>query len=453
MIRPSHLCQRFGFVVLLSLVGVFAFWIVFAAQANRQELRTTAEVALRKPTGYPQLVFSKTLPMMNGEMCQWVPTRASTSLVVALRQEQMAAGEAAPALDEERTAVDADRAPVRVIRDTYPTYSAIAVDTNSNEVYLQDENLFGFKVFNRLDNTSPTASFTEPKRMVGGFKTKMEFNCSLYVDPKSGDVYSVTNDTVDTLTIFAREARGNVPPKRDLSTPHRTWGIAVDEEAEELFLTVQYPPKVVVYRKMAKGEEKPLRTLEGENTKLEDAHGIALDTKNQWMFVANHGNASNSSVPGSGKFQPPSIAVYSLKASGDTPPLRIIAGPKTRLNWPAAMYSDQERGDLYVANDGDDSILVFRTTDSGNVTPTRVVQGSRTSIKNPTGIFVDLKNNELWVSNMGNHSATVFQRTANGNVAPLRTIRSAPLGKVALAIGNPGAVGYDSKREEILVPN
>jgi hypothetical protein len=32
-------------------------------------------------------------------------------------------------------------------------------------------------------------------------------------------------------------------------------------------------------------------------------------------------------------------------------------------------------------------------------------------------------------------------------------IRSAPAEKVALAIGNPGAVGYDSKREEILVPN
>jgi len=38
-------------------------------------------------------------------------------------------------------------------------------------------------------------------------------------------------------------------------------------------------------------------------------------------------------------------------------------------------------------------------------------------------------------------------------VPPLRTIRSAPLGKQALAIGNPGAVAYDTKRDEILVPN
>ena len=54
---------------------------------------------------------------------------------------------------------------------------------------------------------------------------------------------------------------------------------------------------------------------------------------------------------------------------------------------------------------------------------------------------------------MGNHSATVYARTAAGDVAPLRTIRSAPRGKKADMIGNPGAAAYDSKREEILVPN
>ena len=54
---------------------------------------------------------------------------------------------------------------------------------------------------------------------------------------------------------------------------------------------------------------------------------------------------------------------------------------------------------------------------------------------------------------MGNHSATVYPRAANGDVTPLRTIRSAPAGKLALAIGNPGAAAYDTKREEILVPN
>jgi DNA-binding beta-propeller fold protein YncE len=217
-------------------------------------------------------------------------------------------------------------------------------------------------------------------------------------------------------------------------------------------LTVQHPPQVVVYHKYAEGEEKPLRILRGDRTQMKDAHGIALDIKNNEMFISNHGTLPNEDGSG-GTFDPPSITVFPLKASGDTPPLRVIEGPKTQMNWPALLYYDEAHGDLYVANDVDNSILVFKSTDSGDVAPTRVIKGPKTGLTNPTGLFLDPRNGELWVSNMGSHSASVFARTANGDVAPLRTIRSAPLGKTAQMIGNPGGVGYDSKREQILVPN
>ena len=254
----------------------------------------------------------------------------------------------------------------------------------------------------------------------------------------------------------------------------------MEEESQELFLTVQHPPAVVVYHKMAKGDDAPVRILEGDRTGLEDPHGIALDTKNNLMFVSNHGVVSYSKggknfllrpidgptwdipderqrrgqmIRGSGRYLPPSITVYPLKASGDTAPLRVIEGDKTQLNWPAGMAMDPEHGELFVSNDVGDSILVFRVTDRGNVAPTRVLKGPRTGIENPTGVFYDAENQEIVVSNMGNHSATVYPRAAQGDAAPLRTIRAAPQGKRALAIGNPGAVGYDTKREEILVPN
>lgn len=435
-----------GTIFVAFLVGLAA-WILFAGGAKQRELSARSAAALRRPNGYPQLISTEPLPEMDGEMCQWVPAS-----LVASPQERTPALRASATDAAGVNSVDAERAPIRVIRDTYPTYSAIGVDLNSNEVYLQDENLFGIKVFNRTDNTPPNASFTEPKRVLGGLQTKLEFNCGLYVDPKTGDVYSVNNDTVDRMTVFPRDARGNVNPMRELHTPHRAYGVAVDEEAQELFLTIEHPPQVAVYRKNASGEDKPIRALEGTRTRLEDAHGIAVDTKNGWMFVSNHGSGSNPKIKG-GWFNPPSITVYPLKASGDVAPIRIIAGPKTQMNWPAHIYLDTERGELYAANDAADSILVFRETDEGDVAPTRVIKGPKTGLKNPTSLFVDTKNNELLVSNMGNHSATVYPRTANGDVAPLRTIRSAPAGKLAQMIGNPGAVGYDSKREEILVPN
>ena len=116
------------------------------------------------------------------------------------------------------------------------------------------------------------------------------------------------------------------------------------------------------------------------------------------------------------------------------------------------MALHEGRGEIFVANDADDSVLVFKITDSGDVAPTRVIKGARTRIKNPTGVNVDAVNNELWVASMGNYTATVFPLTANGNVAPVRQIRGGPATGEALMIGNPGAVGYDSKRQEILVP-
>jgi DNA-binding beta-propeller fold protein YncE len=158
-------------------------------------------------------------------------------------------------------------------------------------------------------------------------------------------------------------------------------------------------------------------------------------------------------LPGLGTFELPSINIYARGASGNTAPLRVIKGPKTQLNWPSHVQVHEDRGEIFVANDADDSILVFRESDSGDVAPIRVIKGPRTRVKNPTGLSLDAKNGELWVANMANYTATVFPVTANGDVAPLRQIRAGPPDTMALMIGNPGAAAYDSKRQEILVPN
>ena len=112
-----------------------------------------------------------------------------------------------------------------------------------------------------------------------------------------------------------------------------------------------------------------------------------------------------------------------------------------------------ERQELFVANDGDSSILVFRASAEGDVAPIRVIKGPNTGIKHPPGITVDPTNDELYVANMGNASVTVYPVTANGDVSPSRTIRSGPADRLSLNIGNPGAVGYDTLRDQILVPN
>ncbi len=479
MKRTSHFIQKVSRIGIICLAGAGSAWVLLAGEVQWSDL-SVPQARLPVPTGSPQLVSYQPLPEMgSSELCLLMPASTSFFTAYALAQ-QSAPGSSLPA---ETTRNDGDRPPQRVIHDTRPTFSAVVVDPVRDEVVVQDENLFQILVYDRLANTPPQATMTEPKRFIGGVKTKVEFNCGLYVDPRSGDLYSVSNDTVDTMVVFSRQAEGNATPDRQLTTPHGTYGIAVDEENQELYLTIEHDSAVVVYRKTASEEEEPLRLLQGDRTGLADPHGIAVDTNRDLMFVANHGSVHsvsassnqgavqmvtatrsqqakenwpldrNFGIPGSGQLLPPSITVYSRTASGNTAPIAVIQGAKTQLNWPAVIAVDPRRGELFVANDGGHSILVFRATDKGNVAPLRVLKGPKTGLKNPTGVSLDFENNELWVSNFSNHSVTVYSRTADGDTPPLRTIRAAPLGKVALGIGNPGAVAYDSKRKEILVPN
>ena len=157
-------------------------------------------------------------------------------------------------------------------------------------VMVTDENLFRIVEYSRRDNTPANVAITEPRRVIGGPDTKTEMMCGAYIDPKTLDVYVTNNDTQNWMPVFSREARGNATPDRMLMTPHRTWGIAGDEQRQELYLTVQDPPLIVVYRKQAANNEAPLRFLEGDATELADPHGIALDLTRDLIVVSNHGH-------------------------------------------------------------------------------------------------------------------------------------------------------------------
>ncbi len=371
--------------------------------------------------------------------------------------------------------------PIRRARDEYPSFAAIAVDPVRDEVVMTDESLFQILAYDRTENTPPGAEFSTPKRVIAGDNTNIEFQSGVAVDQKTGDIHAANNDTRDTLIIFRHGATGDVKPNREIATPHGTFGIVIDDAHNEIILTEQHDSAIVVYNKDATSKESPIRMLQGLKTGLQDPHGIALDPKDGVIFVANHGSTHDIAwtdtphtgvqqsanrvgkenwplgrefaVAGSGTLNEPSITAYSRTARGNTAPLRTIKGPNTDLNWPTGLAFDPQARELFVSNDATHEILVFDAAASGNVKPKRVLKGPRTKIANPTGVFADTKNRELWVANFGGHSATVYDLSAAGDVPPKRIIRNAPDGTPSLMIGNPGAVGYDSNREEILVPN
>jgi DNA-binding beta-propeller fold protein YncE len=157
--------------------------------------------------------------------------------------------------------------------------------------------------------------------------------------------------------------------------------------------------------------------------------------------------------PEGGAVLPSSITFYSGDAKGDVRPIRTIQGDQTQLDFPMGLSVDEEHDEFAVANNGGNSVLVFSRTASGDVAPVRVLGGDKTGINRPMGIAIDSRNDEFWVSNFGDHTALVFDRLAHGNVAPKRIIRTAPAGTPSPGFGNPQTIAYDSTRDQILVPN
>lgn len=438
-----------------------------------------------------RIVAWEALPEQNGDLCE-MPADPSGAVTPVGQQtaQSPVTGPTAPRTPGaahngetaasygwvHRSEVVAERAPLRVVADSYLSFAGITVDPARNEVVVGDQKMSKIVVYDRLENTPSTSAMSTPKRVIGGPLSFLEYVSSVYVDPTSGDIFAINNDTMRGMPVFGPNAVGNVAPKRRIERPHTAFAVAGDEETQELFLTIQDDMAVVVFKKNAADNASPVRILQGSRTRMADPHGIAVDPRRGEIFVSNWGqsnerpplaegggggNVNRPDFPvgrtrvfrGTGKIAPASITVFAKNAQGDAAPVRAIQGPRTQLNWPTALAVHPGRGELFVANDVGHSVAVFRTDANGDVAPIRVLGGPRSQIKHPTGVAVDVVNDELWVANFGDHSATVYRLDAAGDAAPLRVIRSAPVGTGTPMLSNAHVAVFDSNRKEILVAN
>ena len=229
------------------------------------------------------------------------------------------------------------------------------------------------------------------------------------MDPVHRELFTVNNDVEDRMVVFDYDARGNVKPKRLLYVPHQSWGIAFNKKRDEIALSVQTPNMFVVFKRDAQKFDAPVRSVRGPKTEMADPHGIYFDETHNEVFVANHGNfrpgelitsytaydaresrqertGNAFSENARGRFVPSSLTVYDGDAKGDVAPLRTIPGPLSQIDWPMGVAVDEANNEIFVANNGDNSVLVFARTATGNVQPKRVIRGPATGIKGPMGV-------------------------------------------------------------------
>ena len=364
--------------------------------------------------------------------------------------------------------------PVRMVVDPYPSFNGVAVDATNDLLLMSDTNRKSLLLYGRSAGNLTSRDAARPRQQIMGPATGVGFVAGAAVDPVHRELFAVNNDVEDRLVVFDYDARGDAKPKRILYVPHQSWGIGFAPRHDVIALSVQTPNMFVLYKREAQKFDAPLRSVRGPKTRMADPHGIAFDETHNEVVVANHGNFRPGELITSytaydarqprpeprrsgidenvrGQFLPSSITVFDGDAQGDVAPLRVIQGPLSQLDWPMGIASDKVNDEIVVANNGDNSILVFPRAANGNVAPRRVIRGPLTGIKGPMGVAV--AKDEIYVANFGDHTALAFPRLAIGNVSPRRIIRSAPAGAETSGFGNPYAVAYDTKRQEILVPN
>jgi DNA-binding beta-propeller fold protein YncE len=367
-----------------------------------------------------------------------------------------------------------DLPPVRMVMDPYPSFNGVVVDPVTDLVMMSDTNRKSLLVYKRTVGSPTSKEPAAPVQQIMGPETGIGFVAGVAMDPVHRELFTVNNDVEDRMVVFDYDSRGNVKPKRLLYVPHQSWGIAFAPKRDVIALSVQTPNMYVVFRRDAQRFDAPVRSVRGPHTEMADPHGIYFDETHNEVFVANHGNfrpgelitsytaydaresrqertGNAFSESARGRFVASSLTVYDGDAKGDVAPLRTITGPVSQIDWPMGVAVDEVNNEIVVANNGDNSVLVFARTANGNVQPKRVIRGAATGIKGPMGVAI--AKDEIWVANFGDHTALVFPRLAAGNVAPRRILRNAPAGRETSGFGNPYSVAYDTKRQEILVPN
>jgi len=173
----------------------------------------------------------------------------------------------------------------------------------------------------------------------------------------------------------------------------------------------------------ANGNATPAATIVGNNTTFSSPAFMTLDAANDSLYIADNGDLS--------------IVIYDSISTkdGNVAPSRIITGPS--LVAPTDVSLDKVRNLLYVADDLD--ILVYASASTANGTPAPV--HDLTVPFAVSAIFIDGTNDRLFVADQAGNAIAVYDHasTLNGPITANRAVQ----GVNNTHLSNPGGVQVD----------
>jgi len=229
-------------------------------------------------------------------------------------------------------------------------------------------------------------------------------------------------------------------------------GIAYDAVHDEIIVPVHLAGAVLVFRGDAKGEEGPIRMIQGPRTQILRPETVTVDVPHGEIIVGEDGGKD--------------VLVFSRDAQGDAVPLRIIRGPKTGLDEVRGVAVDAARNLIVVSSysrKGTTGLFIFNRMDEGDVVPKAIISGPKTGIVRIRQVEVDSDQGKIFVAVKNNTESYRFDSASpspwnsgelgfigiwdisdRGDVAPRAVIKGPASGIVW-----PAGVAINSRNREI----
>ncbi|MBI3802396.1 MAG: beta-propeller fold lactonase family protein [Nitrospirae bacterium] len=340
-------------------------------------------------------------------------------------------------------------APDRVITGDQTGFSdpnGLAFDSQLERIYVANSTASTISLFGMEGNISPT-------KIDAGINTKLEQPISFFYDSDLDRLY-VANysfrfaSASPPITVYDQVSSAplaNTPPSWGLADPSLRFPRAVYvDKARNLLLVLEsfsYELRVYPLPNLSTapvGTNVTITALASFTIGLNRPTAITVDPAKGEVYVANEGNQS--------------IVVYNFNSCTATvcassAPTRTITGAATKLLSPFGLFIDTARDILYVTNITGQTVIAFSNASSrsGNTPPDRVLSSltltTADALSTPTAPFMNVAKDRLFLINRGNDSIYVYDRvsTLNGEVAPSRKL-SGPNTQLDFTQGNDVAI-------------